>query len=63
MRVIEKVLCSFLALLTFTMGGPWPASAQQGTSTMVGSVVNNQKSPVPGIKILAKDPSGGPISG
>ena len=58
MRVIEKLLCSFLALLTFTMSGPWQASAQQGTSTIVGSVVNNQKSPVPGIKILAKDPSG-----
>ena len=58
MRIIEKVLCSFLALLTFTIGGPWKVSAQQGTSTIVGSVVNNQKSPVPGIKILAKDPSG-----
>ncbi|MDP2603180.1 MAG: carboxypeptidase-like regulatory domain-containing protein [Deltaproteobacteria bacterium] len=58
MRVIEKVLCSFLALLTFAMTGPWQALAQQETSTIVGSVVNNQKSPVPGIKILAKDPSG-----
>ncbi len=58
MRVIEKVLCSFLALLTFAMTGPWQALAQQGTSTIVGSVVNTQKNPVPGIKILAKDPSG-----
>src|SRR3990172_371288 len=58
MRVIEKALCSALAFLIFTMSGPWQALAQQGTSTIVGSVVNNQKSPVPGIKILAKDSSG-----
>jgi hypothetical protein len=63
MRIIEKVLCSALALLTFTMSGPWLALAQQGTSTIVGSVVNNQKSPVPGIKILAKDSSGKKILG
>ena len=58
MRIIEKVLCSALALLTFTVGGPWQALAQRGTSTIVGIVVNNQESPVPGIKILAKDSSG-----
>ena len=59
MRVIkELLLCSTLAFLIFTMSGPWQALAQQGTSTIVGSVVNNQKSPVPGIKILAKDSSG-----
>ena len=58
MRIVEKVLCCSLALLTFTMSGPWQALAQQGTSTIVGSVVSNQKSPVPGIKILAKEPSG-----
>ena len=58
MRAIEKILCGFLALLTFTMTGPWQALAQQGTSTIVGNVVNTQKIPVPGIKILAKDPSG-----
>jgi carboxypeptidase family protein len=58
MRVIEKVLCSALAFLILTMSGPWQASAEQGTSTIVGSVVNSQKSPVPGIKILAKDSSG-----
>jgi hypothetical protein len=63
MRVIEKVLCIALALLTFTMSGPWQALAQQGTSTIVGIVVNNQKSPVPGIKILAKDSSGKKILG
>jgi hypothetical protein len=63
MRIIEKVLCSALALLTFTISGPWLALAQQGTSTIVGSVVNNQKSPVPGIKILAKDSSGKKILG
>ena len=58
MRTIEKILCSFLALVTFTMGGPWQALAQQATSTIVGNVVNTQKIPVPGIKILAKDSSG-----
>jgi hypothetical protein len=58
MRIIEKVLCSALALLTFTVSGPWQALAQQGTSTIVGIVVNNQESPVAGIKILAKDSSG-----
>ena len=58
MRVIKKLLCSFLAFLIFTMSGPWQTLAQQGTSTIVGSVVNNQNSPVPGIKILAKDSSG-----
>jgi len=58
MRIIEKVLCSVLALLTFTVSGPWLASAQQGKSTIVGSVVNSQESPVAGIKILAKDSSG-----
>jgi hypothetical protein len=58
MRVIEKAICSSLAFLIFTMGGPWQALAQQETATIVGSVVNNQKSPVPGIKILAKDSSG-----
>jgi hypothetical protein len=63
MRVIEKALCIALALLTFTMSGPWQALAQQGTSTIVGIVVNNQKSPVPGIKILAKDSSGKKILG
>ena len=63
MRIIEKVLCSALALLTFTISGPWQALAQQGTSTIVGIVVNNQKSPVPGIKILAKDSSGKKILG
>lgn len=63
MRIIEKVLCIALALLTFTMSGPWQALAQQGTSTIVGIVVNNQKSPVPGIKILAKDSSGKKILG
>jgi hypothetical protein len=63
MRIIEKVLCSALALLTFTISGPWLALAQQGTSTIVGIVVNNQKSPVPGIKILAKDSSGKKILG
>ena len=63
MRIIEKVLCSALALVTFTISGPWQALAQQGTSTIVGIVVNNQKSPVPGIKILAKDSSGKKILG
>ena len=63
MRIIEKVLCSALALLTFTVGGPWQALAQRGTSTIVGIVVNNQESPVPGIKILAKDSSGKKILG
>lgn len=63
MRVIEKAICSSLAFLIFTMSGPWQALAQQGTSTIVGSVVNNQKSPVPGIKILAKDSSGKKILG
>ena len=58
MRLPQKILSSVLAALIFTMSGPWKASAQQGTSTIVGSVVNNQKSPVPGIKILVKDPSG-----
>jgi len=64
MRVIkELLLCSTLAFLIFTMSGPWQALAQQGTSTIVGIVVNNQKSPVPGIKILAKDSSGKKILG
>ena len=58
MRVIEKALCCSLAFLIFTMIGPWQALAQQGTLAIVGIVVNNQKSPVPGIKILAKDSSG-----
>ena len=59
MRVIkELLLCSTLAFLIFTMSGPWQALAQQGTLAIVGIVVNNQKSPVPGIKILAKDSSG-----
>jgi hypothetical protein len=58
MHVIETALCSSLAFLIFTISGPWQASAQQGTSTIVGIVVNNQESPVGGIKILAKDSSG-----
>ena len=58
MRIIEKLFCSFLALLILTVSGPWQASAQQATSTIVGSVLNKQKSPVAGIKILAKDSSG-----
>ena len=58
MRVIETALCCSLAFLIFTMSGPWQALAQQGTSAIVGIVVNNQKSPVPGIKILAKNSSG-----
>ena len=40
------------------VSGPWQVLAQQGTSTIAGSVVNPQKNPVPGIKILAKDSSG-----
>ena len=63
MRVIETALCCSLAFLIFTMSGPWQALAQQGTSAIVGSVVNNQRSPVPGIKILAKDSSGKKILG
>lgn len=58
MRLLQKTLSSVLAALIVMVSGPWQASAQQGTSTIVGSVVNNQKNPVPGIKILAKDPSG-----
>jgi len=58
MRLLQKTLSSVLAALIVMVSGPWQASAQQGTSTIVGSVVNNQKNPVPGIKILGKDPSG-----
>ena len=58
MRIIHKVLCNLLALLIFTVSGPLKVLAQQGSSTIVGTVVNAQKNPVPGIKILAKDPSG-----
>ena len=63
MGIMKKLLCSSLAFLIFSMSGPWQALAQQGTSTIVGSVVNNQKSPVPGIKIFAKDSSGKKILG
>jgi len=58
MCIIEKLLYSSLAFLILTMNGPWQASAQYGTAAIVGSVVNNQKGPVPGIKILAKNSSG-----
>jgi carboxypeptidase family protein len=58
MRITEKVLSSSLAFLILIMSGPWQAMAQQGSSTIAGRVVNTQKDPVPGIKILAKDSSG-----
>ena len=58
MRLLQKTLCRVLAAVIFMVSGPWQALAQQGTSAIVGTVVNTQKNPVPGIKILAKDPSG-----
>lgn len=58
MRRLRKLFCSFLALLIFTVSGPWQVLAQQATSTIVGTVVNVQQDPVSGIKIVVKDPSG-----
>lgn len=58
MVFLHKALSSILVALLVMVSGPWQVLAQQGTSTIVGSVVSNQKSPVPGIKILAKDSSG-----
>ena len=58
MRLLQKGLSSVLAALIVMVSGPWLALAQQGTSSIVGGVLNTQKNPVPGIKILAEDPSG-----
>ena len=58
MRRLRKLFCSFLALLIFTVSGPWKVLAQPATSTIVGTVVNAQHKPVPEVKIVIKDPSG-----
>ena len=58
MRRLRKLFCSFLALLIFTVSGPWQVLAQPVTSTIVGTVVNAQQKPVPEVKIVIKDPSG-----
>jgi len=58
MRHLRKAMSGVLAALIVMVSGPWQVLAQQGTSTIAGSVVNPQKNPVPGIKILAKDSSG-----
>lgn len=55
---MKKVLWVFVAAAVSMAGAPSEGLGQQATSTIVGSVVNAQKNPVPGIKILAKDPSG-----
>jgi hypothetical protein len=58
MRRLRKVFSSFLALLIFTVSGPWKVLAQPATSTIVGTVVNAQQKPVPDVKIVIKDSSG-----
>jgi len=58
MRRLRKLFCSFLALLIFTVSGPWKVLAQPATATIVGTVVTAQQKPVPEVKIVIKDPSG-----
>jgi hypothetical protein len=62
LRLIQKTLCSLLAVLISTVSGPWQVLGQQATSTIVGTVVDAQQNPVSGIKIVIKDPSGKVLS-
>jgi len=59
--IIKKLVCLSLATILCIFGAPLQVLSEPPSANLVGTVLNTAADPVPGIEIIAKDPTGKPV--
>ena len=59
--IMKKLVCLSLTTILCIFGAPLQVFSEPPSANLVGTVLNTAADPVPGIEIIAKDPSGKPV--